>query len=307
VWFEMCPGYLAATQQVADDRGGGDWRDYWTDHDADIVQFFGFDNGYFHALLFPALLMAYDASIRLPSAFATNEFYLLDGEKFSSSREHAVWAREFAVTQPADWVRFYLSADRPEHARTNFTNAGFDAVTQHELQQRWLDWLTGVGRRVVEVCDGRAPGTGPYTATQKRFFNEMTGAIRRMEDAFDHTAFSPPTATRVLCEFVRTASSFEASQTHLIGVPGCGDELSTGLALELAAARLFATIAAPIVPDLSSRLWSALGFGVDGPTDWEPAPVFVPSGQYVSGLTDLRWGEPAQLPDVTPRTTQVAH
>lgn len=56
------------------------------------IQFFGFDNGYFHAVHHPALFMACDEQLPLASAFVVNELYLLEGVKFSTSRRHAVWA-----------------------------------------------------------------------------------------------------------------------------------------------------------------------------------------------------------------------
>ena len=47
-------------------------------------------------------------------------------------------------------------------------------------------------------------------------------------------------------------------------------------------------MAAPVLPGLAAQLWAALGFAEDGPREWAVAPVFVPAGQDVSGLRDLR-------------------
>jgi methionyl-tRNA synthetase len=288
VWFEMCPGYLAATQQVADhDDALNGWEDLWKDPEAEVVQFFGFDNGYFHALLFPALLMAYDPSIHLPSSFVTNEFYLLDGDKFSSSREHAIWATDFAAREPVDWVRFYLSLDRPEGRRTNFTLDRYEAAVRDELQGAWLNWLTALGERAVAEFGGRAPVTATYTAAQRRFFRQMVRLVREMEDALEPRTFSPPQAVRVLCELVRGAEAFGAAEGCIDGLDPRPDDRRTALALELAAARSLATMAAPVLPSLASQLWSALGFHGDRPDRWEATPEFVPEGQDVRGLREL--------------------
>lgn len=282
VWFEMCPGYLAATRQADPTQG---WEQAWRDPDAEIVQFFGFDNGYFHTLLFPALLMAYDPGIRLPSTFVTNEFYLLDGEKFSSSREHAIWAREFAAREPVDWIRFYLALDRPENRRTNMSVADYRATVDRELAEAWPRWLGALERRVVEEFGGTAPGTAPYSAAHARFFRRLTRLIQDMEEALGTTTFSPPDAARVLCELVRSASDFGSAEAALVGVGGRQRE--TAVALELAAARTLATLAAPVLPRMASRLWRALGFEGSGPSQWESTVAFVPSGQDVNGLSAL--------------------
>jgi methionyl-tRNA synthetase len=288
VWFEMCPGYLAASQQAADRSDAfSSWEDIWKAPDTEIVQFFGFDNGYFHALLFPALLMAYDPQIRLPSVFVTNEFYLLDGQKFSSSREHAIWATDFAARQPADWVRFYLSLDRPECRRTNFTEVGYHSTISRELEGAWLPWLRGVGQRAIDEFDGLAPATATYTAAQKRFFGKLLGLIAAMEEALDLTSFSPPQSVGVLCDLVHTSAAFGATEAYLKGVDALRHERRTAVALELAAVRTLATLAAPVLPSLAGQLWQALGFLDDGPQRWATAPTFIPVGQDVSCLSCL--------------------
>jgi methionyl-tRNA synthetase len=288
VWLEMCPGYLAATQQVADATASlTGWEDLWKDADTEIVQFFGFDNGYFHALLFPALLMAYDPAIRLPSGFVTNEFYLLDGEKFSSSREHAIWAREFAEREPSDSIRFFLSLDRPEHERTSFTLAEYETRVRAELLDGWLPWLAGLGRKVADEFGGLAPGTGSYTTAHEIFFRSLTRRIRQLEDALEPAGFSPALAARALCELVEDAKRFGAAEQQAAGAAGLAAERRTAVALELAAARSLATMGYPLVPDLSARLWTALGFDDDRPRRWDPTVAFVPAGQDVSGLREL--------------------
>ena len=294
VWLEMCPGYLAATQQLADkDASIQGFETLWKDSTAEVVHFFGFDNGYFHALLFPALLMAYDPDIQLPSVLVVNEFYLLDGEKFSSSREHAVWAAEFAREQPADCVRLYLSRDRPDHKRTNFTLAAYQTWLDDELSGRWQRWLTGLGERVVDEFDGLAPATGTYTAAHRKLFRTITSLVRRAEDAFDARAFSPPDVVSALSELVRTADRFSLAESHLRQAEGRADERRTAIALELAAARSLATVAAPLMPDFAQHLWAALGFEDEGPSRWTDGVAFLPAGQDVSGLLGLTLPGPA--------------
>jgi len=302
VWLEMCPGYLAASQQVSDAepslRG---FEDLWKDPEAEVVQFFGFDNGYFHALLFPALLMAYDPDMRLPSALVVNEFYLLEGEKFSSSREHAIWAADFAGEQPADCVRLYLAMDRPEHERTSFTLADYEAWVRAELSGRWEPWLVGLGRRVLDECEGLAPATGTYTPAHAKLFRTITSLIRRAEDALEAGAFSPSEVVQVLGELVSLAQRFGVAESRLSRAPERSDERRTALALELAAARALATMAAPLVPELAQQLWTALGFEGEGPARWERRVAFLAPGQDVSGLLRVSLPQPVGIASESPR------
>src|SRR5262249_4460029 len=154
-------------------------------------QFFGYDNSYFHAILFTSEMMAYDPAIRLPSAFVTNEFYRLDGAKFSTSRVHAIWGQEALDHLPPDVLRYYLCLDRPEAERTNFPLDDFRQTTEQELAGRWQSWLTDLGRKVREEHGGAAPERGPATGSQARFAAELSELVRAATQAYQKETFSP--------------------------------------------------------------------------------------------------------------------
>jgi len=88
------------------------------------VQFLGFDNSYFFAIVHPVLQFALKRAgmkkTKLPEFIFTNEFYHLDNKKFSSSKGHAMWGRELLHFMNIDEARFYLSLQGPELAEANF-------------------------------------------------------------------------------------------------------------------------------------------------------------------------------------------
>ena len=134
----MAAGYLAVD---GDEHTVGAWHSRQS-----VIQFFGIDNGYFHALLFPAIIRAFDALIPLPTAFITNEFYRLEGLKFSTSRSHAIWLSEALERIPGSFAT-HLSWDRPTVSQTNFRWEDFYARVHGELLPRWYSWLTSLARR----------------------------------------------------------------------------------------------------------------------------------------------------------------
>jgi len=283
-WFEMAPGYLSATAEMRADRGEDpSWESFWRSDDAEVVQFFGYDNSYFHAILFTAEMMAYDPAIRLPSAFVTNEFYRLDGQKFSTSRVHAIWGREALDHLPVDVLRYYLCLDRPEAERTNFLLDDFRATTVRELAGRWEPWLFDLGRKLREEHGGAAPERGiGETGSQTRFAAELSELVRTATQAYQKATFSPHRVATALNRLVRAAHDFAAAESHWrYGVP----QRRTAAALELSAAATLAVLASPILPGFGARLWSELGFAADlAPGDWPSGPVAVPPGQRLRGL-----------------------
>ncbi|OJF09338.1 methionine--tRNA ligase [Couchioplanes caeruleus] len=255
VWAEMVPGYLAALAEALAARGGGDWRAVWDAPESEVVQFFGFDNGYFHTILFPALLMAYDPAIRLPDALLTNEFLHLDDGKFSTSRGHAIWARELLDRVPASAVRFALAHDRPETGPSSFTLDRFRTLVDHELAGRWQSWLDSLADRVP--LTGVLPLDDPLPS-HRRFLADLADMARQCLVVYSAARFSPRTATRVLVDIVRRATEFAAGQSRLRTF-GPSATLDAAVAAETAAARTLAQLAWPVMPEFAEHLWHALG------------------------------------------------
>ncbi|MFE0803659.1 methionine--tRNA ligase [Streptomyces sp. NPDC058812] len=294
VWAEMVPGYLTSFAEALDatSAAAGDWRQVWNDPGTDVVQFFGFDNGYFHAVLFPALLMAYDESLRLPTALLTNEFYELEAAKFSTSRRHAIWAVDLLAQVPADVVRFVLALDRPEDRRTNFTWDRFRALADRELAGTWQPWLDALFARLETLGSGRVPDAAGATRSHRRFLTELAGLADRGDRAYRADGFSPRLATRVLCDIVSGARDFSAAQSRLYASRPGSPEAAAALAAEVAAAHVLAQLAHPVMPEFAERLWQALG--CQG-TPVRRSAELLPAGQRTSAGPTFFTALPADL------------
>lgn len=284
VWFEMIAGYLAAADGATNDGRVSDGAEArpigagWKGGRIGITQCFGFDNGYFHAILFPALLHALDPEIELPRHFITNEFYRLDGLKISTSRDHAIWGRELIDAVGADVARFYLAYSAPEREQTNFVRSDFEAVVRRELIDGCQQWLAGVEERIAREFGRRAPSTGVWTVPQREFYHLLQELTRRAAAAYRVETFSPQRAARVVRDLVQEARRFSGGERHWRDCIDRSEERRTGVALELAAAKCLARIAYPIMPDFALALWRSLGLESSGGPTWVDFPDWVPSG-----------------------------
>jgi len=110
----------------------------------ELWQFHGIDNAFYFAIFWPALF----AAAGLPQAplrgLVVNEFYTLEGKKFSTSRNHAIWAHEFLASEDPSIVRLYLAWGRPDRYSTDFTRSSFEA-----FRDRVTPLLAGAGARVA--------------------------------------------------------------------------------------------------------------------------------------------------------------
>jgi methionyl-tRNA synthetase len=282
VWFEMAAGLLAATQALSEamDEPGG-WERFWKSTDVEIVKFLGFDNTFFYSLFFSAIFQAWDPEIRPPQVLLANEFYRLEGLKFSTSRNHAIWGRELLRDQNVDLVRFYLAYTGPETEQTSFTLAEYEQTVRRELLDGVQVWLSQLGSAVSNEYSGIAPSPGVWTGTMHSFYGRLNDVVRKTGVSYSAKEFSTQRVARLLLDLAREARFFSHSESHWKRVPDRRLTRNTAISLELLAAKTLALLSAPIMPGFAARLWQDLGQ--------------TKSLQVQSWPTDLEWVRPGTL------------
>ena len=138
VWMDAPIGYISATKQWAIDNGK-DWKLYWKNQEKEednscLLHFIGKDNIVFHCITFPSILHAHGEYI-LPQNVPANEFLNLEGDKLSTSRNHAVWLHEYLEEFPGkqDELRYVLTSILPETSDSEFTWKDYQARINNEL------------------------------------------------------------------------------------------------------------------------------------------------------------------------------
>ena len=133
VWFDAPIGYISATKKWANENGKS-WEDYWKRKDTNLVHFLAKDNIVFHTIIFPAILSELDGYI-LPTNVPANEFLNLEGQKLSTSRNWAVWGKDYITEFPnqEDILRYVLCSIAPENKDSDFSWKDFQARNNNEL------------------------------------------------------------------------------------------------------------------------------------------------------------------------------
>lgn len=136
VWVEMALGYLYALPRELGTLGSGGVTGCVAGWDEvhRLWHFLGIDNAFYYAVLTPAVLAAAGMRTGVLGGLVVNEFYRLDGRKFSTSRGHAVWAEDFLADEDPALVRLYLCWDRPDPYESDFTRSSYEA---------FRDWASG--------------------------------------------------------------------------------------------------------------------------------------------------------------------
>ena len=174
VWFDAPIGYVSFTAEWCE-RQGGHWTDYerwWKDPDSKIVHFIGEDNVVFHALMWPAMLMA-EGSYQLPDNVAANCFLNIqfpgeEEQKMSTSRGTAIWIREYLADYDPDPLRYYLTMVAPEGQRTAFQFDDLITRNNDELVATLGNLVHRTVTFVHKYHGGRVPERGQTTEQDQR-------------------------------------------------------------------------------------------------------------------------------------------
>jgi methionyl-tRNA synthetase len=136
VWAEMGLGLLAGIARRIDPAAGtlDEYGAAWA-RVGECWHFLGIDNAFYFGMLFPAMFAAAGLPPGWLGGLVVNEFYRLDGLKFSTSRSHAIWAHEFLAGEDPGTVRMFACWDRPDRYESGFTRQAY---------AQFRDWVGGV-------------------------------------------------------------------------------------------------------------------------------------------------------------------
>jgi methionyl-tRNA synthetase len=179
VWMDAPIGYISATKQWAIDNNKN-WEDYWTG-DRKLVHFIGKDNIVFHAIIFPILLRSYEGLI-LPDNVPAYEFLNLEGDKFSTSKNWAVWLHEYLESYPekVDELKYVLTAIAPETKDSEFTWKEYQTRINSELADILGNFVNRALVLTQKYYDGAVPEVGEFSDYDQEVLAEMAAIPDRI-------------------------------------------------------------------------------------------------------------------------------
>ena len=180
VWYDAVIGYLSAAIEWANLTGNdGEWRQWWdanTNPDARIYNFIGKDNIPFHAIYWPGMLLAYgegDEQLNTPYDVPSNEYLMIGGEQFSTSRGRVIGWNTVLAEYQADAWRYALTAMAPEAADVDFTWEDFRGRVNSELIGNWGNLVNRVSGFAYKRFDGAVPTPGAFDELDQTLLDDV--------------------------------------------------------------------------------------------------------------------------------------
>ncbi len=186
VWFEAVMGYLTASIEWAHNVGDPEaWKKWWYNPPAKIYNFIGKDNIEFHTIIWPAELLGISGiytqddstPINLPYDVPANEFMNIEGQKFSKSRNWAVWIPDILQRYDPDAIRYCIAAAFPESKDADWNWAEFVQRNNNELVAAWGNLVNRMLTFARKNFDGAVPTPGQLA-------DEDEAIIAKAEAAF---------------------------------------------------------------------------------------------------------------------------
>ena len=324
VWFDAPIEYIAATWEWADARaaeaGKGaaddhDWERWWREPaaaDVTYVEFMGKDNVPFHTVGFPCTLFGVNETLSADGTFSPagnapwklvdqlKGFNWLDyyGGKFSTSQKRGVFMDHALELLPADYWRWWITANTPETSDATFTWEQFRDQVNADL----ADVLGNFVNRILKFTESRfeavVPSAGSPGPLEAKLDADVLAKLRELTDHLENREFrKASTALRQLWVlgngYLTEAAPWTAFKTD---PERAAVAVRTGLNL----VALFAKVAEPFIPFAAETI--ALAVGETYPGEW-------PALDGAAVLDILPAGRTVKAPEVLFRKieeTQVA-
>ena len=281
VWFDAPIGYVSFTAAYCQ-QAEGDWQAYetwWKDPDSKIIHFIGEDNTIFHALTWPAIMMA-EGSYQLPSYVVANAFLNIkfpgqDETKISKSRGTAIWVEEYLKQFEPDPLRYYLTAIAPENQRTAFDVDEFNRRNNDELANTFGNLVNRALTFTGRYHDGVVPDPGQRDEVDNQQIEACKIAADRTAELLDGFKFKAALDTAM--GLARDANAyFDTKQPwaqRKTDLAACG----TTMNVCLQTIKTLATILAPFLPFTAKRVLTQLNVE-ESALVWDQATVELPAG-----------------------------
>jgi methionyl-tRNA synthetase len=300
VWFDAPIGYVSFTAELCKRLGEGAeaYKEWWKNPNCKVVNFIGEDNIVFHAITFPAMLLATHTSgsiqgekgeYQLPhnvvaNAYLNFKFPGKEEEKMSKSRGTAIWIEDYLKDFDPDPLRYYLTAIAPEQQRSAFELGDFVNRNNNELLAALGNLVNRTMTFAQKYFEGKVPPAGQRDADDLKQLDLRRAVVEKVTMELDACRFK--SALGEVMNLARAANGYfdltKPFMTRKTDMAACGRSINVCLQV----VRTLATLMGPFLPFSAEKCRRMLGLD-EAAAKWESATDELPAGHAL--------GEPEYL------------
>ncbi|MCG3131419.1 MAG: Methionine--tRNA ligase [Phycisphaerae bacterium] len=265
------------------------YADWWKNPACKVVHFIGEDNIVFHAITWPAMMLATHDSdsiqgaageYQLPHNVVANCFLNIkfpgkEEEKISKSRGTAVWIEDYLQSFAADPLRYYLTAIAPEAQRTAFEFDDFLARNNGELGNALGNFFNRCISFAHKYFEGKVPPAGDRDDADRAQLARCREAVEKVGAELEACRFK--TALGEMMALARAGNLYFDQTKPFLSRKTDLAACARAINLCLQTARTLTTLMAPFLPESAEKAAKMLGL-TDHKT-WTAATCELPENQ----------------------------
>ena len=279
VWFDALLNYITAIGYGEDSaEAKAKFESLWPA----TVQVVGKDILRFHAVIWPAMLMA----AKLPPAkqIFGHGWLLVGGEKMSKSKLTGIAPSQITDTFGSDAFRYYFMKAIAFGQDGSFSWEDLSARYQAELANGFGNLASRVVAMIHRYFEGVLPTPGAATEDDLKVQSIAAAAVANADAAIDDVAIQD--ALIAVWTLVDELNNYITVQEPWVLAKDEAKRERLGTVLYTAAEglRVLATLMAPVTPKVAAKLWSTIGQGSLGDLAAQPLSAAATWGQLKPGL-----------------------
>jgi methionyl-tRNA synthetase len=249
------------------------------------VHFVGEDNTIFHALTWPAMMMA-EGSYQLPwqvvvNAFLNIKFPDREEEKVSKSRGTAIWIEDYLKEFDPDPLRYYLTAIAPEHQRATFDADDFFQRNNSELLNALGNFVNRTMTFAQRYYDSNVPDADERSGVDTNHLDLVRSQVDKVTDHLSKFEFKAGLSE--VMALARAANGYfdtkEPWKQRKNDMAACGVTINVCLQT----VRALATVMAPFLPFSAVKCMRMLNLPVEGDVvPWDQAMTELEAGHTLN-------------------------
>jgi methionyl-tRNA synthetase len=218
-------------------------------------------------VIFPILLKDHGDLI-LPDNVPAYEFLNLEGDKFSTSRNWAVWLHEYieAYPQKIDELKYVLTAIAPETKDAEFTWKEYQTRVNSELADILGNFVNRALVLTQKYYEGKVPACGHLTSEDEQVVAEMKVIPARIAQLVYNYKLRDAQAEAM--NLARLGNKYLADQEPWKVVKTDPERVETIMHIALQITANLSIVLQPFLSGTAKKLANCLGFET---TNWEDA------------------------------------
>ncbi len=272
VWYDALTSYMTGIGYAQGENGNEEFRKYWRNKpgESELVHMIGKDILRFHAVYWPAFIMAaYPDQVKmLPTTVFAHGWIYYEQDKMSKSKGNVVYPEPIVEALDSfgapgnDALRYYLLREAPFGQDTSFSYEGL-------IQRYNSDLANGLGNlasrtlaMILKYCGGKVPDFAEFKARVPGWDQGLGWDTLAREVSAAYDAFALSSAAEKIWRVVsHYGDQFLATHQPWTHAENMERRYFVDGVLYIAfeALRAAATLAHPILPTATEKIWAQLG------------------------------------------------